>query len=57
MKILENEKTKAWLVLAGGIIALFGIVFWWMMIGKSILKNEKEFAKILAELYLNYMQK
>ena len=36
LKILDNEKTKAWLVFAAGIIALAGIVFWWMMIGNGL---------------------
>ncbi|CAG5110404.1 Oidioi.mRNA.OKI2018_I69.chr2.g4813.t1.cds [Oikopleura dioica] len=50
LKILENEKTKAWLVLAGGIIALFGIVFWWMMIGllSDVVSDEYE-----RELYFD----
>ena len=36
LKILDNEKTKAWMVLAGGMLALVGIVFWWMMIGNGV---------------------
>jgi hypothetical protein len=36
LKILDNEKTKAWLVFAAGMIALAGIVFWWMMIGNGL---------------------
>ena len=42
LKILDNEKTKAWLVFAGGMLALVGIVFWWMMIGTGLTSAVKK---------------